>query len=96
MTEPLYTVRVRAALFHTQGGLLTDTSGLVLRPGGQSVAEGLYAAGGTAAGMSGDGAAGYLSGNGLLHAVVSGRWAGEAASASAQRYRTAAVPDAAL
>ncbi|CAE8591519.1 unnamed protein product, partial [Polarella glacialis] len=80
---PLHTVRVRAALFHTQGGLLTDSTGRVLLPDGKSpVAAGFFAAGGTAAGLSGDGAAGYLSGNGLLHAVVSGRLCGQGAAAA--------------
>jgi len=42
---------------------------------------GLYAAGGAAAGFSGDGVEGYLSGNGLLTAVVYGKAAGAAAAA---------------
>jgi len=81
---PLHAIEVRAALFHTQGGLRTDAAARVLREDGAPV-PGLYAAGGTAAGLSGDGATGYLSGNGLLHAVVSGRWAGEAAAEEAAR-----------
>lgn len=86
---PLHAIRVRAALFHTQGGVLTDTAGRVLRAGagegevGAETIAGLYAAGGVCAGLSGSGARGYLSGNGLLHAVVSGRWAGEAAGEAA-------------
>ncbi|CAK0898330.1 unnamed protein product, partial [Prorocentrum cordatum] len=75
----LHAVRVRAALFHTQGGLRCDASQRVLRADGSPIG-GLFAAGGTAAGLSGHDALGYLSGNGLLHAVVSGRWAGRAAA----------------
>jgi len=79
--EPLYAILVRAALFHTQGGLSANSSGQVLHRDGLPI-PGLYAAGGVAAGVSGDGAAGYLSGNGLLHSVVMGRLAGEAAAAA--------------
>ena len=43
----------------------------------------LFAAGGAAAGVSGDSAAGYLSGNGLLTATVLGRLAGMTAAAPA-------------
>lgn len=39
----------------------------------------LFVAGGAACGVSGSGDAGYLSGNGLLSAVVLGRAAGAAA-----------------
>ena len=41
----------------------------------------VFAAGGAAAGLSGNTAAGYLSGNGLLTATVLGRLAGTAAAA---------------
>ncbi|MEM7567411.1 MAG: FAD-dependent oxidoreductase [Pseudomonadota bacterium] len=77
-TEPLrppyHAVRVTGALFHTQGGLDVDGRGRVKREGG--VIPNLYAAGGAACGVSGSGDAGYLSGNGLLSAVVLGRIAG--------------------
>lgn len=73
--EPPYAiVKVTGALFHTQGGLCVDGSANVLR-GGEPV-SGLYAAGGAAAGVSGHGAAGYLSGNGLLSALGLGYLAG--------------------
>jgi fumarate reductase flavoprotein subunit len=66
--EPPYEViRVRPALFHTQGGLLVDEHARVLREDGGAI-PGLYASGGAAAGISGHGAAGYLAGNGLLPA----------------------------
>jgi fumarate reductase flavoprotein subunit len=75
--EPPYAaVKVTGALFHTQGGLAVDGSANVLR-GGEPV-PGLYAAGGAAAGISGHGAAGYLSGNGLLSALGLGYLAGRA------------------
>jgi fumarate reductase flavoprotein subunit len=64
-------VLTAAALFHTQGGLRVDKSARVLRPGGVAI-EGLYAAGGTAAGISGHGAAGYIAGNGLTSAAALG------------------------
>jgi fumarate reductase flavoprotein subunit len=77
MVPPYYGVRVRGALFHTQGGLKVDSSAQVLRSGQEPVA-GLYAGGGTAVGISGRGAAGYLAGNGLLAAIGLGKIAGDA------------------
>jgi fumarate reductase flavoprotein subunit len=81
LAPPFCAVKVTGALFHTQGGLEVDGQGRVLRPDG-TVIEGLYAAGGAARGVSGRGAAGYLSGNGLLSAIVLGRIAGKAAALS--------------
>ena len=75
--RPLRAVRVTGALFHTQGGLVTDGAGRVLGEGGAAFPN-LRAAGGAACGVSGAGDAGYLSGNGLLSAVVLGRAAGGA------------------
>ena len=57
-----------AALFHTQGGLRVNQHAQVLRDDYTPIA-GLYASGGAAAGISGNGAAGYLAGNGLLPAL---------------------------
>jgi fumarate reductase flavoprotein subunit len=68
-------VRVRAALFHTQGGLVVDNRARVLHDTGAPFVN-LYAAGGAACGVSGDADSGYLSGNGLLAAVTLGRIAG--------------------
>lgn len=68
LRPPYAAVRVVPALFHTQGGLVVDEHARVEREDG-SVVEGLYAAGGAAAGISGHGAAGYLAGNGLLPAL---------------------------
>jgi len=77
---PWHAVKVTGALFHTQGGLTVDASARVRRRGG-GVFPNLFAAGGAAAGVSGETAAGYLSGNGLLTATVLGRLAGRAAAA---------------
>jgi fumarate reductase flavoprotein subunit len=71
LCPPYRAVRVTGALFHTQGGLAVDADARVLRAGG-GVIEGLYAGGGAAAGISGRGADGYLSGNGLLTALCYG------------------------
>jgi flavocytochrome c len=77
---PLHAVKVTGALFHTQGGLAIDAGGRVKRKNGTRFPN-LFAAGGAAAGISGETAAGYLSGNGLLTATVLGRLAGQAAVA---------------
>ncbi|GIX14951.1 MAG: fumarate reductase flavoprotein subunit [Paracoccaceae bacterium] len=83
LAPPWHAVRVTGALFHTQGGLVVDRQGRVLRPDGTALPN-LFAGGGAARGVSGPEAAGYLSGNGLLSAVVLGRVCGEAAAACAR------------
>jgi fumarate reductase flavoprotein subunit len=55
---------------------VVDVHARVLRPDGSFIPN-LYAGGGTAAGISGDGPEGYLSGNGLLTALGFGLIAGE-------------------
>jgi fumarate reductase flavoprotein subunit len=75
LESPFYGTKVTGALFHTQGGLVVDEYGRVLR-NDDSVVENLYAGGGTACGISGHGAGGYLSGNGLTTALGYGRLAG--------------------
>ena len=75
LSAPFYGAEVTGALFHTQGGLVVDGDGRVLREDGSSV-EHLYAGGGTAVGISGHGSGGYLSGNGLTTALGLGRLAG--------------------
>ncbi len=77
LASPYCGVRVTGALFHTQGGLRTDPSGRVLRRDGSGFPN-LLAGGGAACGVSGAGDSGYLSGNGLLSAVVLGFAAGRA------------------
>jgi fumarate reductase flavoprotein subunit len=79
LIEPFHAVKVTGALFHTQGGLAIDTTGRVRRQDG-ALFPNLFAAGGAAAGLSGETAAGYLSGNGLLTACVLGRLAARAAA----------------
>jgi len=80
LVAPFFAVKVVGALFHTQGGLRVDAQARVLRPDGAALPN-LFAGGGAAAGISGEGRDGYLSGNGLLSAVVLGAKAGRAAAA---------------
>ncbi|WP_370156524.1 FAD-dependent oxidoreductase [Ferrovibrio sp.] len=84
LTAPFHAVKVTGALFHTQGGLAVDTGARVLRVNG-TVLPNLFAGGGAACGISGAGRDGYLSGNGLLAAVVLGAKAGAGAAALAQQ-----------
>jgi fumarate reductase flavoprotein subunit len=80
LVPPFYVCRVVPGLFHTQGGLMVDIDGRVLRPNGMPIAN-LFAGGGAAAGLSGrTGAGGYASGNGLLSAIGLGRLAARAAA----------------
>lgn len=75
LAPPYRAVKVTGALFHTQGGLAIDSAARVLNVHGQPLPN-LYAGGGAARGFCGPAAFGYLSGNGLLSAVVLGRIAG--------------------
>ncbi|WP_299483779.1 FAD-dependent oxidoreductase [uncultured Roseibium sp.] len=77
LQAPYCGVRVTGALFHTQGGLRTGDNARVLGEDGSGFAN-LYACGGAACGVSGKADSGYLSGNGLLSAVVLGMLAGRA------------------
>ncbi|MDL2403371.1 FAD-dependent oxidoreductase [Rhizobium mayense] len=79
LQAPYCAVRVTGALFHTQGGLVVDTSARVLGSAGRPLPN-LYAVGGAACGVSGNDASGYLSGNGLLTAVGLGFAAGRHAA----------------
>ena len=81
LTPPFYGGQVTGSLFHTQGGLVVDEHGRVCRKDGSTV-ENLYAGGGCAVGVSGHGAGGYLSGNGLTTALGLGRLAGRHARQS--------------
>lgn len=74
LEPPLHGVKVTGALFHTQGGLVIDEQARVLP------LPNVFAGGGAACGVSGAHVWGYLSGNGLLSAVVLGRIAGENAA----------------
>ena len=84
LEPPFKAVRVTGALFHTQGGLAIEEHARVLGHDGRPLPN-LFAAGGAAAGVSGSSAGGYLSGNGLLTAVVLGRIAGISSAGLAQR-----------
>jgi uncharacterized protein len=79
---PLIAVRLNIITRKTLGGLETDLSGRVLRPGGE-VFPGLYAAG-EASGFGGGGMHGYrsLEGTFLGGCLFSGRVAGRAAAAA--------------
>ncbi len=79
---PLVAVRLNVITRKTLGGLETDLSARVLRPGGQ-VFDGLYAAG-EVAGFGGGGMHGYrsLEGTFLGGCLFSGRVAGRAAAAA--------------
>lgn len=88
LTAPLYGAIVTGALAHTQGGVRIDTECRALRPDGSPI-DGLFVTGGTAAGISGVDDAGYMSGNGLIQAFVTGIVAGEVA---ARELMVATVP----
>ena len=79
LAGPFYCAKVVGALFHTQGGLSVDGDARVLAEDGCPLPN-LFAAGGAARGISGDGADGYLAGNGLLTATSFGKLAGRAAA----------------
>ncbi|MAR79742.1 MAG: 3-ketosteroid dehydrogenase [Rhodospirillaceae bacterium] len=79
MTKPYFFAKVTGALFHTQGGLDVNSSAQVIDKNGKAFPN-LYAGGGAARGLSGPSRWGYLSGNGLLTAVVLGKIAGQTAA----------------
>ena len=76
---PYYAVKITGEIRHTQGGMATDVAGHVLRAD-KSLIKGLYAAGGCTEGFSSRGGAAYMSGNGLIQALVFGKIAGAAAA----------------
>ncbi len=67
LAAPFHGVRVTSALVQTLGGLRVDTRARVLQVDGTPL-PGLYAGGGTAAGLAGDRVEGYLAGTGKLAA----------------------------
>jgi fumarate reductase flavoprotein subunit len=79
LIPPLWGVRVVGALAHTQGGLRVNANAEVISAAGRRI-PGLLAAGGTVTGISGHGAAGYSSGNGLAQAFALGTIAAETIS----------------
>lgn len=84
LKAPYRAALVTAGLFHTQGGLEVNTEARVLKKDKTPFAN-LFAIGGAARGLSGAEASGYLSGNGLLSAVVLGRIAGQVAAGQCVR-----------
>ncbi|MEM9197475.1 MAG: FAD-binding protein, partial [Pseudomonadota bacterium] len=84
LAAPYRAVRVTGALFHTQGGLQLDAAGAVIRADGSALPN-FFAAGGTARGISGNGASGYLPAAGLCTAVTLGRLAGNRAAQAAMQ-----------
>lgn len=75
LSAPYYAIKVSPALFHTQGGLAINANAQVINTEGEVIPN-LYAIGGSAVGVSGNHAYGYMSGNGLLAALGFGRIAG--------------------
>lgn len=78
----LRALRVRGALYHTQGGLAIDATGQVLRADGSALPN-LFACGGAARSVSGPSCWGYLPAMGICTAFTLGRLAGMAAARSA-------------
>ena len=76
---PYHALKVTSEIRHTQGGLKTDVRCHVLRAD-DTLIDGLYAAGGCMEGFSSGGGAAYMSGNGLIQALVYGKLAGAAAA----------------
>jgi fumarate reductase flavoprotein subunit len=79
-TPPYRALRVRGALYHTQGGLQVDAAAGVQRPTGQRLPN-LFAGGGSARGVSGPSFWGYLPAMGLCAATTLGMIAGGSAAA---------------
>jgi fumarate reductase flavoprotein subunit len=82
--RPMYSSWVTGALAHTQGGLAVNANAQVIRPDGSAI-EGLYAAGGAAAGLAGRGGDGYLPGNGFAQCFALGLIAGEQIASLSRR-----------
>ena len=81
LEPPFHTVRITGALFHTQGGLVIDSTARVLRKGSKQALPNLFAGGGAARGLTGPSCWGYTSGAGLMTATTLGRLGGEGAAA---------------
>jgi fumarate reductase flavoprotein subunit len=78
-SPPYRALKVRGAIYHTQGGLQVDHQARVLRGDGSPLPN-LYAGGGSARGVSGPSFWGYLPAMGLCAATTLGRVAGAAAA----------------
>jgi fumarate reductase flavoprotein subunit len=74
LAPPFHAIRVTGARWRTLGGLAVDATARVLDASGQPIA-GLYATGGAAAGLGGDGTEGALPGTDALLSLALGRLA---------------------
>jgi fumarate reductase flavoprotein subunit len=81
-SSPYRALKVRGAIYHTQGGLQVDASAQVQRADGSRLPN-LYAGGGSARGVSGPSFWGYLPAMGLCAATTLGMIAGGSAAGAA-------------
>ena len=81
-SAPLRALKVKGALYHTQGGIRVDAQARALRADGRTLPN-LFAGGGSAAGISGPSYWGYLPAMGLCAATTLGRIAGGSAAGAA-------------
>jgi fumarate reductase flavoprotein subunit len=77
-------LRVRGAIYHTQGGLQIDAAATVVHTSGSALPN-LFAGGGAARGVSGPSYWGYLPAMGLCAATTLGMIAGQSAAAHVQK-----------
>ena len=89
LEPPFHAIRVTGARWRTFGGLAVDRTAHVLDAAGRPI-PGLYAAGGAAEGLGGDGTEGWLPGTDTLAALALGRLA--ALDVVAQASAAAAEP----
>lgn len=87
LSGKLYAIKTTGALFHTQGGLKINADAQVVRDDGTPLPN-LFAAGGTAQSISGNGVDGYLPAAGLCTAITLGMLAGRSAAFIADRNAT--------
>lgn len=78
LSPTVYGTEIQPAVLGAQGGVDTTPRGAVRSTAGGTI-PGLYGGGLATVGLSGSSPGGYLSGNGLLHALNSGRLMGTAA-----------------
>jgi fumarate reductase flavoprotein subunit len=86
LRPPFRAVKLRGALFHTQGGLCVDGHARLINNVDTKPLLNVFAGGGAARGISGPDASGYLGGNGLVTAIVLGRLAGQSAAVTVQTF----------
>jgi len=86
---PYHALKVRGAIYHTQGGLQVDAAAQVQRADGSRLPN-LYAGGGSARGVSGPSYWGYLPAMGLCAATTLGMIAGGSAAGAAAAGKDAA------